>query len=99
MEAHGQSGIRHAAVQRELERRLGFLDELIDTLECERAEEGDDDIPQNIEEMKQIRQSARESYSRGELQTAWLQTIRAEYCVFQGRTEVESWNRLLSGDW
>jgi hypothetical protein len=91
MEANSQSGIRHAPLQK----KLDFLDELIDTLEREKAEAGDDDLPQDIEEAKQIQQSARESYSRGEFQTAWLQTVRAEYCIFLGRTELESWKRLL----
>lgn len=93
MEANSQSGIRHALLQR----KLDFLDELIDSLEREKADAGDDDLPQDIEEAKQIQQEARETYSRGEFQTAWLQAVRAEYCIlFLGRTELESWNRLLA---
>ncbi len=79
-----------------LQKKLDLLDELIDTLEREKAAAGDDDLPSDIEEAKQVQQMAREDYSRGVLQKALLESQRAEYCVFFGRSELDSWKRLVT---
>ncbi len=69
------NSILHAALQK----KLDLLDELIDTLERDKEALGDDDLPGDIEEAKQVQQMAREDYSRGELQKALLEAQRAEY--------------------
>jgi hypothetical protein len=66
------SQIRPAALQR----KLDFLDE---------TAAGDDDLMGDIEEAGEVQQMARETYSRSELQKAWIPAERAEYCVFFGR--------------
>ena len=90
MEANSRSGIHHEALQR----KLDWLDWYIYELERSKAETGDPDLPQDIEEAKHFQQAARESYSKGELLTAWGQAIRAEMSVSQGWTENESWNEV-----
>lgn len=88
------NNIRHARLQK----KLNLLDELIDTLERDDKEAGYDDLPGAIEEARQVQQMAREDYSRGELQKALLEAQRAEYCVFFGRSELDSWKHLINRD-
>lgn len=65
--------VRHAVIQR----KLDYRDETINTLEREQAAAGDDDVHGDVEEAKEVLQMAREAYSRGELQLAWLLAERA----------------------
>lgn len=86
-------GIRRVVLQK----KLDFLDEVIDTLEREKAATGDDDLPGDINEAKEVQQMAREAYSRGELNNAWLLAERAEYCIsVLGRVELDSWNKMMA---
>jgi hypothetical protein len=86
------SQIRHAALQR----KLDFLDELIDTLHREKQAARDDDLMGDIEEAREVQQMSREAYSRNELQKAWILAERAEWCVFFGREALGKWEELMT---
>lgn len=86
-----RSGILHPGLQK----RLDLLDELIDTLEREKGEAKDDDLPHDVEEAKEVQQMARDDYSRGDLQKAFLEVCRAEYCLFFGRQELTNHKALM----
>jgi hypothetical protein len=86
------SHIRHAVLQK----KLDHLDEFIDTLERDKQTAGDGDLPRDIEEAKEVLQMARQDYSRGEFQRAWLEAERAEFCVFMGRSELSQWKELMA---
>jgi len=79
----------------ELQRRLDFLDEYIDTLEREKQAAGDNDLSV-IEEAKSIHQKARQHYSQGELRKAWQGVFWSEGCILCGHTELADWNNLSS---
>jgi hypothetical protein len=91
MEATNQGGTRAA-----LQTRLNLLDERIAALERQKAAAGDDDQPQDIEEAKQLLQSACESYSRGDFQMALGRATRVEQCLSLAHTELESCNRTMT---
>lgn len=78
----------------EIQRRLDFLDEYIDSLEREKREAGDTDISV-VEEAKGIHRMAREHYSRAEYREAWSGITWAEACILGvGRYELESYKSL-----
>ena len=78
-----------------LQKRLDLLDEEIDTLEREKRVAGDDDLPRDLEEAKEVQQMAREDYSRGQFLDALLKIHRAEYCLFFGRQELADHKALF----
>jgi hypothetical protein len=48
-----------------LQKRLDLLDEEIDALERDKDQAGDDNLPRDLEEAKEIRQIARDDYGGG----------------------------------
>ncbi len=82
-------------LNREIQRRLDFLDEYIDTLERAKQADGDEDVS-IIDEAKSIHQKARECYSQGELQKAWSGIYWAEGCIICGKSELAAWKELSS---
>ena len=78
-----------------IQKRLDLLDELIDTLEREKEAAGDDDLPRDVEEAKEVQQMAREDYSRGDVVEALLEVYRAECCLFFGWQELKSHKALM----
>ena len=83
--------ILHAGIQKELD----LLDELIDTLQREKEAAGDNDQPRDVEEAREVQQMAREDYSRGDFQKAFLEVFRAKYCLFFGGQELAGHKALM----
>lgn len=77
----------------EIQRRLDFLDEFIDTLGREKQAEGDEDLSV-IEEAKGVQQTAREHYSRGDLKKAWTGIYWAESCILVGQSDLASYRKV-----
>jgi len=75
------------AFRREIQRRLDFLDETIDTLEREKTESGDHDRSM-VEEARRIQQVAREHFSLSDLEKANYGITWAESCIGVGRREL-----------
>jgi hypothetical protein len=83
--------IRHFALQR----KLDYLDEIIDSFELDKHAEYErhaakDDDTRDVEEAKQLQQMAREDYNRGEFLKAWFEAARAEECIVFGRGSLDN---------
>ena len=79
----------------EIQHRLDFLDEYIDSLEHDKIAAGDNDLSV-IEEAKEIHQKAREHYSKGDFKQAWTGIVWAEACILEvGAAELESTKKLF----
>lgn len=83
-----------AILDEEIQRRLDFLDEYIDTLERDKKAAGDNDLSV-IQEAKEIHQKARERYGNKDYRGAWTGIVWAEACLQVGAAELESIKKLF----
>lgn len=78
-----------------LQKRLDLLDEEIDALERDKDQAGDDNLPRDLEEAKEIRQIARDDYGGGFFLKALFEVHRAEWYLFFGSQRLTTHNVLL----